>query len=168
MAEPEKQMFIYKIIVIIVMKILIAFDNSPNSKDALKYAMKLKEIADEYIVLFANPGILRGVSGVDTFIPESVFAEQEDISRHVKEGALEITEKENVNANYMKKDSPGEDIAKTIVQTAEEQSVDLIVTGTRRLSGISKFILGSVSSEIIKLSKIPVLVVPLSQTEQSS
>ena len=35
-------------------------------------------------------------------------------------------------------------------------------TGTRRLSGISKFILGSVSSEIIKLSKIAVLIVPYS------
>ena len=145
------------------MKILVAFDNSPNAREALSYSMKFKDITEEYTILFVNPGIMRGATGVDTFIPETVYTEQEDISNHVKEGAMEIVEKMRVNINFIKKDSPGEDIAKTVVQTAGEVGADLIVSGTRRLSGISKFILGSVSSEIIKLSPLPVLVVPLNQ-----
>lgn len=144
------------------MKILVAFDNSPNAREALSYAMKFKDITEEYTILFVNPGIMRGATGVDTFIPETVYTEQEDISNHVKDGAMEIVEKMRVNINFVKKDSPGEDIAKTIVQTAVELGADLLITGTRRLSGISKFILGSVSSEIIKLSKIAVLIVPYS------
>ncbi len=151
------------ILISLKMKILVAFDNSPNAREALSYSMKFKDICEEYTILFVNPGIMRGATGVDTFIPETVYTEQEDISNHVKAGAMEIVEKMRVNINFIKKDSPGEDIAKTVVQTAGEVGAHLIVSGTRRLSGISKFILGSVSSEIIKLSPLPVLVVPLNQ-----
>ncbi|MHB8360784.1 MAG: universal stress protein [Thermoplasmataceae archaeon] len=143
------------------MKILVAFDDSPNSREALNYSMKFKDITEEYTVIFVNPGIMRGATGVDTFIPETVYTEHEDISNHVKDGAIQIVEKNRVNVNFIKKDASGEDIAKTIVNVAEEIGCDLIVTGTRRLSGISKFILGSVSSEILKLSHIPVIVVPV-------
>ncbi|WP_162509788.1 universal stress protein [Thermogymnomonas acidicola] len=36
----------------------------------------------------------------------------------------------------------------------------MIITGTRKLTGLSRVLLGSVSSELIKVSRIPVLVVP--------
>ena len=42
----------------------------------------------------------------------------------------------------------------------EEKGINLIVTGTRKLHGFSKLILGSVSSGIIAHSNIPVTVVP--------
>ena len=56
--------------------------------------------------------------------------------------------------------SNGEEIAKIVLETAKDKGVDLIVTGTRKLHGFSKLILGSVSSGIIAHSDIPVTVVP--------
>ena len=65
-----------------------------------------------------------------------------------------------VETEMIKLDATGDQIAKLIVRTAEEKSADLIISGTRKLSGFSKVILGSVSSEIVKISHIPVLICP--------
>jgi nucleotide-binding universal stress UspA family protein len=47
-----------------------------------------------------------------------------------------------------------------IIKYAEKYSVDLIVMGTSRKSGLNRFLLGSVTEKVVRSSKIPVLVVP--------
>ncbi len=49
--------------------------------------------------------------------------------------------------------------AEEILKLAEEQSVDLIVMGTLGMSGIERFLLGSVADKVIRNSRIPVLTV---------
>jgi len=49
--------------------------------------------------------------------------------------------------------------SKVIVNTAKEKNCDLIVIGSRGLSGFAEFFLGSVSSEVAQLSTVPVLIV---------
>ena len=48
--------------------------------------------------------------------------------------------------------------AKTIIQTAEEQNVDLIVLGKRGLSAIEKLFIGSVANHVLRNSTVPVLL----------
>ncbi len=49
--------------------------------------------------------------------------------------------------------------AQMILATGEK-GYDLIVLGTRGLSAVKEFMLGSVSSRVVQHSKIPVLIVP--------
>jgi|Deesub1362B_J571_1020462.scaffolds.fasta_scaffold00429_19 nucleotide-binding universal stress UspA family protein len=49
--------------------------------------------------------------------------------------------------------------AEMIVKYAEEINADLISVGTLGKSGIERFILGSTSEKVIRLSKMPVMVV---------
>jgi nucleotide-binding universal stress UspA family protein len=49
--------------------------------------------------------------------------------------------------------------AREIVLLANEQAVDLIVMGTRGSSGLKHILLGSVTENVIKTAKTPVLVV---------
>jgi nucleotide-binding universal stress UspA family protein len=48
-----------------------------------------------------------------------------------------------------------------IMKKSEKLNIDLIITGHRNRGIFYKALLGSVSSQIIKKSKIPVLVIPL-------
>jgi nucleotide-binding universal stress UspA family protein len=49
--------------------------------------------------------------------------------------------------------------ADKILEYAEENNIDLIVLGTHGLTGIKKFLIGSVSENVVRHSKIPVMVV---------
>ena len=51
-------------------------------------------------------------------------------------------------------------MAHIICATAREVSADLIVVGTRGLTGITKFLLGSVAEEVLHISDRDVLAVP--------
>lgn len=53
--------------------------------------------------------------------------------------------------------------ARVICATAKETGADLIVMGTRGQSGLKRFILGSVTEEVLRLTDIDVLAVPPGQ-----
>lgn len=142
------------------MKVLVAFDNSNASREALKFALKMKSIVDEYIITYVTPTVIGAGPTFDSYVPPSVYQRQEETAESVIALARELLEPEHVNATFLKLDASGDQVARVMIKAAEERKVDLIVTGTRKLSGISKVLLGSVSSEIVKLSDIPVLIAP--------
>jgi nucleotide-binding universal stress UspA family protein len=45
-------------------------------------------------------------------------------------------------------DVAGDDVADTLIKTAEDVSADLIVVGNRGMSGMSRFVLGSVPNKV--------------------
>lgn len=142
------------------MKVLIAFDNSDASKEALKYGLKFKSLIDEYYIVYVTPTVIGAGPTFDSYVPPSVYQKQEETAEAIISEAREILEPEHVNASFLKLDASGDQVAKVIIKTARENGVDFILTGTRKLSGLSKMLLGSVSSEIVKLSEIPIMVVP--------
>ncbi|MFZ0994904.1 MAG: universal stress protein [Candidatus Dormiibacterota bacterium] len=50
------------------------------------------------------------------------------------------------------------DVAKRIVDAANESGADLIIVGRRPLSNLEDTLLGSVSNKIVHLSQVPVLI----------
>lgn len=142
------------------MKVLISFDNSQASKNALSFALRMKPVVDEYYIAYVTPTVIGAGPTFDSYVPASVYQRQEQTADDVLKAAQEIMEKKGVTATFLKLDASGEQVAKVIVNTALDHNVDLIVTGTRKLAGLSRVLLGSVSSEIIKLSPIPTLVAP--------
>jgi nucleotide-binding universal stress UspA family protein len=49
--------------------------------------------------------------------------------------------------------------AAAILDLAED-GYDLVVVGTRGISGLSRFLMGSVSTRVVQFAKVPVMVVP--------
>jgi len=50
-------------------------------------------------------------------------------------------------------------VADTIINIAKEESSDLIVIGSRGLSGAKRFLLGSISNSVSHHAECPVLIV---------
>ncbi len=142
------------------MKAIIAFDDSDAAKEALKFSMKFKGVIDEFIIVYVSPSLIGVTPTFDTYIPASVYQRQEETSDSIIESAKKIAGDTSSNLTFVNVDSKGETVPKAIMRTAKERGADIIITGTRKLSGLSKAILGSVSSEIVKLSTIPVLITP--------
>jgi nucleotide-binding universal stress UspA family protein len=50
-------------------------------------------------------------------------------------------------------------VAGSIIDYAENQSIDLIVVGSRGTSGFTKLLLGSVASKVVTYASCPALVI---------
>jgi nucleotide-binding universal stress UspA family protein len=51
------------------------------------------------------------------------------------------------------------DVHEEIMRVADEKKTQLVVIGTRGLSGVDHFLMGSVTEKVVRHSKIPVLTV---------
>ncbi len=142
------------------MDVLVSYDGSEGAKEALKFALQIKANVDKYYIAYVIPTIVGISASFDSYIPESVYEGQDKTANEILDKAKKILDKEGAKYELLKLNSNGEEIAKLVLAVAKEKSVDLIVTGTRKLHGVSKLILGSVSSGIIAHSDIPVTVVP--------
>jgi nucleotide-binding universal stress UspA family protein len=49
--------------------------------------------------------------------------------------------------------------AEEILDYAEDNDIDLVVMGTHSLTGIKRFLIGSVAEKILRHSKIPVMII---------
>lgn len=136
--------------------ILVATDGSDQSKKAMEFARELSQTYSsqlEVIHVFNYPSFILGEAIVQG--PAYLLKEQQDYSNQVL-----------AEANQWIESIPGAKVtllqgppAKAIIDYAVDNNSDLIVIGSRGLGGISEFVLGSVSHNVVQHSKIPVLVV---------
>ncbi|MCY0852069.1 MAG: universal stress protein, partial [Thermoplasma acidophilum] len=113
---------------------------------------------NKYTVLYVIPQIIGTTPTYDTYVPESMFEDERKKAEDIIEKAKKLVSNENLDIDFQIVDSGTKTVAKKIVEVAEESGVDLIITGSRNLKGLTKIILGSVSSELLKLSSVPVMV----------
>ena len=145
------------------MKVLVAFDGSDAAKLALKFTQRFRVLTDKLFIIYVTPAVMGTGPTFDSYVPSTVYVKQDEAADKILQSARELLVDFPVDVELIKLDATGDQIAKVIVRTADEKGVDLIVSGTRKLSGLSKVILGSVSSEIVKISHIPVLICPPEQ-----
>ncbi|MGP6219967.1 universal stress protein [Caldiplasma sukawensis] len=150
------------------MRIVLAYDNSPSAQEALAFVKKMKNSIDSLRIIYVYQSLQNVVSAMDTAIPQPAITGEIDFGKKVKESVGKLMSEVDFEWKFEEIESRGESVAQTIYSTAKNDSADLIVTGTRKLGGLSKFILGSVSSELIKISTIPVTVVSAKEEEKSS
>ncbi|MCL5786517.1 MAG: universal stress protein [Candidatus Thermoplasmatota archaeon] len=142
------------------MKAVVAFDGSDPAVEALSFALKLVDSLSNLTILYITPSVLGTAATFDSYVPSSVYLKQDETAAGILEKAKSLLAETKVKYEVVNIDSGGDQVAKSIVRGAIERNCDLIITGTRRLSGLSKMILGSVSSEVVKISTIPVLICP--------
>jgi|SRR6476619_6039966 len=131
-------------------KILVAVDGSESSSKAAKRAIDLAEKhgADLIALYIVEPNI--------NFNEAFYFAEEsgQKIVDEVKQEAS--VKKLNVQTEVLMDVGA---VSKAIVEYAEKNNIDLIVLGTRGISGIKRMLLGSTASGVVTYSHCPVIVV---------
>jgi nucleotide-binding universal stress UspA family protein len=140
---------------IIFYKILVAIDGSDPSMDAADYAVSLSK---EYNAELYALHVIR--ADVDLF---GVHQNSEYIATMKNEGEkyldkVKLKADEN-NIQIKTEIIASINIAGGIIDYAQQNNIDLIVIGTRGLSGFKKLLLGSVAANIITYAHCPVMVV---------
>ena len=136
-------------------KILVPTDGSDFAKDAQLHALFLAKVSGAEIIALSvsENHFINGIS---------VSEEIEQINQILEDRCKkDLQEFEDMNdegvkiSSVIKEGSP----AKTILEVAEKEDIDLIVIGSSGKSGFDRFILGSVSDKVVNAAKCPVLVV---------
>ena len=136
-------------------KILVPTDGSEFAKKAQLQAIYLaKATGAEIIALSVSENHF--ISGI------SLNDEVEQLNEILKDRCeQDLKQFEDMNDGEVKispvirEGSP----AKSILDVASEEDVDLIVIGSSGKSGFDRFILGSVSEKVVHTAKCPVLIV---------
>jgi nucleotide-binding universal stress UspA family protein len=144
-----------------ISKILVAVDGSDPSFNASTYAIDFaKRNGAELIVLYivspvpysqfeyANIGRMKEIESIE------MEKAQREVVDKVKQKATEnnVSVKTEVIIKYTS-------VVKEIVEYAEDNKVDMIVIGSRGVTGLKKILLGSVANGVVTYSHCPVLVV---------
>lgn len=138
-------------------KILVPIDGSKYSKLALEKAIKLGLASSSDICLL---NVVSNVVNSPYFIDHEYKYEISNMFTEQGERALE-------EGLELLKDYPGKvekkivvgDPANEIIDEAEEGNYDLVVMGSRGLTGLSRMMLGSVSIKVLNHVNSSVLIV---------
>lgn len=136
-------------------KILVSYDDSKLSKLALAKAIELAELDSQTEIDVLNvvtvPTNQFIVGDVYREVRESTFKYGNDIVAKAESALADLP---NRTHTFVEEGQP----VRTILDFAESNGYDLIVIGSRGLSGVKEF-LGSVSHGVVQRSKLPVLIV---------
>ena len=139
--------------------IVFATDGSPSAAKASQTAIELARTngAKLTVVFVIDPypymSVGEGTGDAFQAYMNAAYA----ASAKVTEDLVEQAKKAGVTME--KSVVEGDDVASAIVMVAEQQGGDLVVVGSHGRTGIQKFILGSVASKVLTMSKVPVLIV---------
>ncbi len=139
-----------------VKTILVAVDGSEYSNKAVKYACAIGTPSGaEIVLLYVVSMLVSATPYHDTVSDQPFLALQkvgEDILSRAKELAISI------GCNVTDLITHG-DPATRIIDVAEERHVDLIIMGSRGVSGIKRLFVGSVSDKVVNQALCPVMLV---------
>jgi nucleotide-binding universal stress UspA family protein len=139
--------------------ILLPFDGSDGAAEVLHHAAEIAHWADATIrVLYVADTNRDSVTVVEGHTVDVLEREGRDV---VEEAAKTL---ETLGASY-RTDVVQGNPAPTIVEYAEEYDQDLIVMPTHGREGVSRYLVGSVSEKVVRLSSVPVLSVRMQPDE---
>ncbi len=138
-----------------IRKILVATDFSNTAQAGVEWAVELARQHGARIVLVH--GLLLPGRTTDFLPTPPDFTEslQEAASGRLNETAAKVRSAGLEVVTDLRLGLPSQ----TIVETAEEEAVDLVVMGTRGLSGIRHLLLGSTAQRVVQHAHCPVLTV---------
>ena len=141
-------------------KILLAIDGSESSMEAAHYAIELAKSASAELIAIT---VLHKSLSSYGLAPAPNETEQDKEKRVLKtkewfEKVIQEAEVTQINFRTELIDTQLS-VESAIVEYAEEENADLIVMGTRGLSGFKRLLLGSVAIGVATYSTCPVLII---------
>lgn len=145
-------------------KIMIATDGSECSKKAVNKGIEFAQLSGGtvyavYVVTTAYISTLDGsyFSSIDMYpywkaIHEALNKQGHQAVDYVKE----LGDKMSINVkSIILEGNPSEEL----IQYAEKENMDIVIMGTVGRTGLDRMILGSVAGNVVRHSKVPVMVV---------
>jgi nucleotide-binding universal stress UspA family protein len=148
----------------LISKILIPMDGSDYSFKAAEYAIDIARRYESEITLIsivASKVKYGASSGVFGAIPPSYLNKYENEAEKWFNRVLEKVKKDGLKIKKIKTDviTTPLSIVSTILQYAQKNEADLIVMGTKGITGFKKMLVGSVASGVVTYAHCPVLVI---------
>ena len=142
-------------------KILVAFDGSEDSLKATRLACSLASKYGSQLVVAHVYSFAVFAYGGATPMPMPDVQPLEDAARSkglaTLNRGLEVAKEAGQSAKGELIEAPS--IVQALIEYAEREKVDLMVAGTRGMTGFKKLILGSVSNGLAAHATCPVMVV---------
>jgi glycine betaine transporter len=137
--------------------ILVPVDFSDHSREALNTAIQVAHVFGSTLHLLHCYHIqTAGISPYGIVLPAGYYADLREAAEKRLSDWHEIVSTEGIKCeSILSADSP----TLAINLAAEEADADLIVMGTRGLSGLKHAVLGSVAERVVRLAPCPVLTV---------
>lgn len=136
-------------------RLLVGYDGSERSRDALRYAVEEWPAASYLLVYVIDPTVAGFEARGPTAGEEWYESRRSDAERTLAE-ASDLTEP--VTGEVTTRVEVGSP-AQTLVETAEEWEADHVVVGSHGRTGVSRILLGSVAERIVRSAPTPVTVV---------
>lgn len=142
-------------------RIVVAFDGSKDAVKAVQVAGALaKEFGSELVVVHAYSVPAFAYAGM----PGAPVPNSPDLEGLSKQSGKSVLAKGLLVAKNSGVDAKGELLESTstvqaLVEFSETEKADLVVLGTRGMTGFKRMVMGSVSSGVVEHAHCPVLVV---------
>jgi nucleotide-binding universal stress UspA family protein len=141
------------------MKILVPVDGSPASVRAVQFAIKQVKagVGDHLIIVNVQNRAMLGVTEGSALMPPSWLEKEEEklAAEALQEAAAACRE---AGVTYATRSERGA-IGTTIDRVTREEHADQIIMGTRGLGGVRGLLLGSVATQVLHLTDVPVTIV---------
>ncbi len=140
-------------------KIVVAIDGSQQSIEAAEHGITMakKDNAELFVM-----SVIHTPASMLTYGNEKSFREFLKKSKEETDGWFNTVRKKATEFGVSVKTDIVEEIYSVpgaIIKYAEERKSDIIVIGGTGRSGFKKFLLGSVSEDVVRYARCPVLVV---------
>lgn len=142
------------------MKILIAVDESPHSARAVRFVARMRWPAGSRVIVanVLTPALTPPSAGVESGVP--LLIEISEPQRQQAVALVARAEAELREAGIATEERiPTGDPREALLRLVADERVDLLVVGSHGRTGLSKLLLGSVSSHVVTHARCSVLVV---------
>lgn len=136
-------------------KIVFANEGSPAADRALLYIESLARQSEADVVVVHAYEVPHRYATTDVF--EDLQASYEKAAWAVVDDSVAELEKAGISVRGLIREGPP---ARIILEVSDEEKASLIVLGTRGPSSAAELLLGSVSSEVLRFARCPVMAVP--------
>ncbi len=143
-------------------KILVAYDGSTQSKEALDWAINLSLMSEALVIavkvvepLEIGQAYAMYEAGYGKTLIEKL-TNREEADKKLLQDAIDFGRQKGVTVTT---DLLQGNIAATLLEYAKDKRVDIIVAGTKGHGVLGSLLMGSVTRNLVSLAHIPVLVV---------
>lgn len=138
-------------------KILVPLDGSELAKKGLEEAEKLAQTFGSEIILFQVVPFMPIYGSPELVTPLIVDEKQKEAAEKYLHTLTEELKEKGFKATFMVK--TGQQVAVEIIDFAKESGAELIVMCTHGRSGISRWVLGSVTLKVLTRAETPILLI---------
>ncbi len=132
-------------------KVLVGFDGSEGSENALNKAMMIMDEGGELIVLAVVP-----LPSEKNFVDQKTYEIMKQKAKNIVDSVLQDVGHHEYDVTGMVEEG---DIAAKIIDIANSLQCDIIVLGSKGASELGTYSIGSIANKVVQYAHKPVMIV---------